>query len=57
LIVPLIHRRGVGPVAGFLAVGLVIGPFALTRFVVDLPSSAFGPARCSFFAAVCTAVS
>jgi monovalent cation:proton antiporter-2 (CPA2) family protein len=37
IVVPLIHRLGVGPVLGFLAVGLVIGPFGLTRFVEDLP--------------------
>jgi Kef-type K+ transport system membrane component KefB len=52
LIVPVIHRRGVEPVLAFLAVGLMIGPLALTRVVRDLPSSAFAPARRSFFAAV-----
>jgi hypothetical protein len=55
LIVPLIHRREVEPVLAFLAVGLMIGPLALTHVLRDLPSSAF-PARRSFFAAVWTAV-
>lgn len=37
LVVPLIRRLGIGAVPGFLAVGLVIGPFGLARFADDLP--------------------
>jgi monovalent cation:proton antiporter-2 (CPA2) family protein len=37
VVVPLIQRLGIGSVLGFLAVGLVIGPFGLARFVDDLP--------------------
>ena len=37
VVVPLIHRLGVGSVLGFLVVGLVIGPFGLARFVEDVP--------------------
>jgi len=39
--VPLLHRLGVGPVLGFLAVGLVIGPFGLARFVEHVPWLAY----------------
>lgn len=39
--VPLLHRVGVGPVLGFLAVGLVIGPFGLARFVEHVPWLAY----------------
>jgi K+:H+ antiporter len=37
VVVPLVHRLGVGPVLGFLVVGLAIGPFGLARFVEDVP--------------------
>jgi CPA2 family monovalent cation:H+ antiporter-2 len=41
VVVPLIHRLGIGPVLGFLVVGLVIGPFGLARCVEDLPWLAY----------------
>jgi CPA2 family monovalent cation:H+ antiporter-2 len=41
VVVPLIHRLGIGPVRGFLVVGLVIGPFGLARCVEDLPWLAY----------------
>jgi Sodium/hydrogen exchanger family len=41
LAVLLLHRVGVGPVLGFLAVGLVIGPFGPARFVEHVPSLAY----------------
>jgi CPA2 family monovalent cation:H+ antiporter-2 len=41
VVVPLVHRLGVGPVLGFLVVGLVIGPFGLARWVEDAPWLAY----------------
>jgi len=41
VVVPLVHRLKVGPVLGFLVVGLVIGPFGLARFVEDVPWLAY----------------
>ena len=41
VVVPLVHRLGIGPVLGFLVVGLVIGPFGLARWVEDLPWLAY----------------
>lgn len=37
IVVPRIERLRVSPVLGFLAVGLVIGPFGMARFSDDLP--------------------
>lgn len=41
IVVPVIHRLQVSPVLGFLAIGLIIGPFGLGRFVEDLPWLAY----------------
>lgn len=38
LVVPLMQRLKVSPVLGFLAVGLVIGPFGLGRLIPDVPT-------------------
>jgi CPA2 family monovalent cation:H+ antiporter-2 len=45
LVVPLIHRLGIGPVLVFLVVGLAIGPFGLARFADDLPWLAYAVSR------------
>ena len=37
IFVPLVRRLGVSPVFGFLAVGVVIGPYGLARFADTLP--------------------
>jgi len=39
LVVPAIHRLNVSPALGFLAVGLLLSPFGLGRFVEDYPGS------------------
>jgi len=41
IVVPLIQRLRVSPVLGFLAVGLVIGPFGLARLTDELPWLAY----------------
>ncbi len=40
--VPLMRRIGVNPVLGFLAVGVLIGPFGLVRFADAAPWIAYG---------------
>jgi CPA2 family monovalent cation:H+ antiporter-2 len=40
--VPVLHRFKISPVLGFLAAGLVIGPYGLARFIPDLPWLAYG---------------
>ena len=37
LVVPILQRLKISPVLGFLAVGLVIGPYGLARFVPEFP--------------------
>jgi monovalent cation:proton antiporter-2 (CPA2) family protein len=38
IIVPVFHRLRLSPVLGFLAVGLLIGPYGLARFAGTLPA-------------------
>lgn len=37
IIVPLLRRLSISPILGFLAVGVLIGPYGLARFSDDLP--------------------
>ena len=37
VLIPLLQRHSINPVLGFLALGTVIGPYGLGRFVDDLP--------------------
>jgi CPA2 family monovalent cation:H+ antiporter-2 len=41
LVVPILHRLKISPVLGFLAAGLVIGPFGLARLVPEIPWLAY----------------
>lgn len=37
VLIPLLQRSRVNPVLAFLAVGMVVGPFGLGRFIADVP--------------------
>ena len=37
VLIPLLQRHAINPVLGFLALGTVVGPYGLGRFVDDLP--------------------
>lgn len=37
VLIPLLQRRAINPVLGFLAVGMIVGPFGLGRFTPETP--------------------
>ena len=41
IVVPLFHRLRISPVLGFIAAGLLLGPFGLGRFAQDVPALAW----------------